>query len=109
VLAEELKGSGVAVTVVCPDAIETPMLKLQEDFEEAALTFSGRAPLTVEDISDAVFDRILKDRPVEVSLPAARAFQARLAGAFPVLSRIMTRRLRARGLKKQQARRDGRG
>ncbi len=109
VLAEELQDSGVAVTVVCPDAIETPMLKLQEDFEEAALTFSGPAPLTVEDISAAVFDRILKDRPVEIALPAGRAFQARLVAAFPVLSRLMTRRLRARGRKTQQARRDGRG
>ena len=105
VLAEELRDSGVAVTVICPDAIETPMLVRQEDFEEAAMTFSGRAPLTVSDISRVVFERVLKDRPIEVVVPTGRAFLARLVGAFPGLSRPMTASLRRRGRKTQTARR----
>ncbi|MGD8423791.1 MAG: SDR family oxidoreductase [Gammaproteobacteria bacterium] len=109
VLAEELRDSGVAVTVICPDAIETPMLVLQEDFEEAAMTFSGSAPLTVKDISRVVFGRVLKDRPVEVGIPPGRSFLARLAGAFPAVSRLLTRVLRRRGLRTQQERRRRRG
>jgi NADP-dependent 3-hydroxy acid dehydrogenase YdfG len=109
VLAEELKDSGVAVTVVCPDAIETPMLIRQEDYEEAAMVFSGRSPLTVRDISRVIFERILKDRPVEVGIPAGRAFLARMAGAFPAVSRLMSRFMRRRGAREQQARREKRG
>jgi 3-oxoacyl-[acyl-carrier protein] reductase len=98
-LAEELRPRGVAVTVLCPDAIETPMLFAQEGYEEAALTFSGGRTLTVTDIEDVLFDRVLTRRPVEVALPFTRGFLARLMGTFPSLSRHVTERLRARGQK----------
>ncbi len=109
VLAEELRDSGVAVTVICPDAIETPMLARQEDYEEAAMVFSGRSPLTVRDISRVVFERVLRNRPVEVGIPGGRALMARLAGAFPAVSRMMSRFLRRRGARQQRARREKRG
>jgi len=109
VLADELRDSGVAVTVICPDAIETPMLVRQEDFEEAAMTFSGRSPLTVRDISRVVFERVLRNRPVEVGIPGGRAFLARIAGAFPTIGRIVSGRLRRRGARTQKARREKRG
>ena len=41
-LRSVLKGSGVDVSVVCPDAIQTPMLMIQVDEPSAALTFSGK-------------------------------------------------------------------
>jgi 3-oxoacyl-[acyl-carrier protein] reductase len=107
VLAQELRDHGVAVTVLCPDAIETPMLELQEGFEEAALTFSGGSTLTVEDISRVVFERILPKRPIEVAIPRRRYLQARIVSSFPRLSGLMLGRLRRRGRKAQLARRDG--
>lgn len=109
VLAEELRDTGVAVTVICPDAIETPMLTREEDYEEAAMAFSGRSPLTVRDISRVVFERILRNRPVEVGVPAGRTLLARIGGAFPAVSRLMTRRLWRRGARRQKARREKRG
>ncbi len=109
VLAEELEPSGVAVTVICPDAIETPMLTRQEDYEEAAMTFSGSAPLSVKDISTVVFDRVIPDRPIEVAVPASRAFLAKLAGAFPGINHRLAGHLRRRGLKTLHARRQKRG
>src|SRR5262249_26511003 len=39
--ANELARYGIAVTVVLPDAVATPMLDLQVDYDEAAMTFSG--------------------------------------------------------------------
>ena len=42
-----LRPRGVAVSVVCPDAVQTPMLDLQVDYREAAITFSGARVLTV--------------------------------------------------------------
>jgi 3-oxoacyl-[acyl-carrier protein] reductase len=104
-LARELKPLGVAVTVICPDAIETPMLTKQIDADEAALTFSGGKALTVGDIEQALFGPVLEKRPEEYALPASRALQARLAGAFPSLSRFVLDKLRRRGARVQQARR----
>ncbi|MFT5431769.1 MAG: NADP-dependent 3-hydroxy acid dehydrogenase YdfG, partial [Myxococcota bacterium] len=81
--AEELRPLGVAVTVVCPDAVATPMLDLQKDYAEAALTFSGSRVLTVQDIADVILGRILTKRPVEVAIPASRALLAKAANNFP--------------------------
>jgi len=104
VLAEELRAHGVAVTVLCPDAIETPMLFAQESYEEAALTFSGGRTLTVHDIEDALFNRILTKRPVEICLPFTRGLMARLVAAIPPLSRPVTEFLRKRGQKARRQR-----
>ncbi|MGD8977097.1 MAG: SDR family oxidoreductase [Gammaproteobacteria bacterium] len=104
VLAQELAPRGVHVTVICPDAIETPMLLQQEAYEEAALTFSGRRTLTVHDIERAVFDRVLVRRPREVILPWNRGIQARLVSLFPALSDWLIGILTRRGRRVQKRR-----
>jgi len=103
-LAQELKPKGVNVTVICPDAIETPMLTLQEDYDEAALTFSGSNTLTVEDIADAVFHDALQKKTLEVVIPGSRGMLAKLGGAFPKISFMMSEQLGKAGRKKQQLR-----
>ena len=103
-LAQELKPSGVHVSVICPDAIETPMLTLQEDYEEAALTFSGSKTLTVDDIADAVFNRVLKKKTLEVTLPDLRGWVAKMGSAFPSVSFMLSKQLGKHGRKKQLAR-----
>ncbi|MBK8972037.1 MAG: SDR family oxidoreductase [Hahellaceae bacterium] len=85
-LAQELKPLGVNATVICPDAIETPMLTLQEDYEEAALTFSGKHTLTVEQVADLILGKVLKDAPPEVLLPEWRGVLAKVGSAMPGLS-----------------------
>jgi 3-oxoacyl-[acyl-carrier protein] reductase len=106
-LAMELRPLGVHVTVLCPDAIETPMLERQVNADEAALTFSGGRPLSLGEIERAVFDTVLTRRPPELLLPAGRGLQARLAGAFPRLSALLLERLRAKGARAQRVRRRG--
>lgn len=101
-LANELREHGVYVTVICPDAIQTPMLDLQVDYPEAALTFSGSGVLTVADIERAVFEQVLPRRPMEVLLPAGRGLLARFAGAVPALGSGLLDRFRARGLRRQR-------
>jgi 3-oxoacyl-[acyl-carrier protein] reductase len=81
--ALELRVHGVAVTLVMPDAVDTPMLDKQIGHEEAALTFSGGRTLTVEDIEAALVDEVLPRRPLELTIPAARGVLARLATAAP--------------------------
>lgn len=80
--AQELSGRGVAVTVVCPDAVRTPMLELQRDYEEAAMTFSGPRVLEADEVARAILDAVQR-RPLEVYLPRHRGWLARAADLMP--------------------------
>lgn len=103
-LAQELKSSGVAVTVICPDAIQTPMLTLQEDYEEAALTFSGNKSLTVDEVANAIFNEVLVHRPMELILPRYRGWLAKVGNLVPQSSFILANILRKKGLQEQKRR-----
>jgi 3-oxoacyl-[acyl-carrier protein] reductase len=106
--AVELRPRGVAVTVICPDAVQTPMLDLQVGYREAALTFSGSRFLTVEDIADALLRRVLPRRPLELHLPRSRALLARLADLFPRTALWLAPLMNDRGRARQRAmRREG--
>lgn len=86
-MANELRPFGVAVTVVCPDAVRTPMLDLQLDYPEAALTFSGNRPLEVTEIERLIVRHVLPRRPMEAILPRSRGWLAKLTSLMPGLSR----------------------
>jgi 3-oxoacyl-[acyl-carrier protein] reductase len=101
VAAQELRPHGVAVTVVCPDAVQTPMLDLQLGYREAAMTFSGDRVLTVEDVADAVVRRVLPQRPLELYLPRSRALLARFADLFPRTTLWLRPWMEARGRARQ--------
>jgi 3-oxoacyl-[acyl-carrier protein] reductase len=101
--AHELRQLGVYVTVVCPDAVQTPMLDLQVDYQEAALVFSGSRPLLVEEIQRAIFQRVLTRRPLEVIVPRRRGWLAKMASAMPGMNAPLLRRLHRRGLARQAA------
>jgi 3-oxoacyl-[acyl-carrier protein] reductase len=105
--AQELRAHEVDVTVVMPDAVDTEMLEKQADYEEAAISFSGSDPLTVEDIEEAMFERVLPDRPLEVALPATRGGIARLTNLVPQVLRLFDPLFRKLGLSGQKAYRDG--
>lgn len=95
--ATELRPHGVAVTLVMPDAVKTPMLDLQVDYEEAALTFSGAAPLMVEDVANAIVDEVLPRRPIELALPLGRSLLARVANTAPWIASVLAPSLLAKG------------
>jgi len=82
--AHELRPHGVKVTVVCPDAVRTPMMDRQVGKPEAALAFSGSL-LAVEDVVDVIVNRVLVRQPLEVLLPRGRGWLARAAGLWPSL------------------------
>ncbi len=104
--AEELRPRGVAVTTVCPDAVATPMLDLQLDYPEAALTFTAPRVLTVEDLSELILGRVLERRPLIVTLPRWRGWLARLGDLSPRAARLLARVMERQGLRKQRALRD---
>lgn len=101
--AQELRDKGVDVSVVLPDAVATPMLDLQVDYEEAAMTFSGSEPLTVEQVVDVLVDRVIPRRPMEVSVPASRGGLARLSTVWPQVSFWLSPLLAKIGAKNQSA------
>jgi 3-oxoacyl-[acyl-carrier protein] reductase len=101
--AAELKPLGVAVTVIMPDAVKTPMLDLQVHYREAAMTFSGDAPLTVEDIEKVLLERVLPKRPMEITVPLSRGLLARAANTAPKAALLMEPLLTRKGLKAQEA------
>nr|WP_293172473.1 SDR family oxidoreductase [Nannocystis sp.] len=101
--AQELRQHGVAVTVICPDAVDTPMLDMQVDHDAAAMTFSGSRFLSVDDISTAILKRALPKRPLEIYLPRSRALLARLADLFPRTALWLRPMLERRGRARQAA------
>jgi len=85
---------------VMPDAVQTPMLDLQVGYDEAALTFSGSRPLTVEDI-EALIVHVLAKKPMEVTLPTSRGALARLVNSAPALTTQLRPLLAGKGRKEQ--------
>ena len=100
-IAEELKARGVYVTVICPDAVATPMLDHEAFEPEAALSFSGNRILTVEDVERAILVGALRKKKIEVIVPGSMAGLARLVTALPGLTMPLMPLFRAKGKKTQ--------
>lgn len=100
--AAELAKSDVAVSLIMPDAVQTPMLDLQRSRAEAALTFSGGRALTSADVRQAI-ERAFATKQLELALPSGRARLARFANLFPAISRIVEPLVTRAGLKHQAA------
>ncbi len=105
-VAQELIPKGVKVSLVMPDAVQTPMLDLQVDYEQAAMTFSGPRALTVEDIERAIIDEVLPNAPLELPIPFVRGAVARFATFLPAaavsLGPLFTRKGRAEQEKRKK-------
>ena len=86
-LAAQLAEHNIAVTLLCPDAIATPMLDLQTQHKSAALTFSSGNALSTADIENALFNNVLTKRPFEEILCKSTSMKimAKLLLASPTL------------------------
>lgn len=105
--AQELAPKGVKVTVVCPDAVATPMLDLQVGYDQAAMTFSGPRPLDAGEVADVLVGRALDRGEMEITLPMGRGLLARLGGFAPDLSKGLGPKLVDKGRKAQDRLRGG--
>ncbi len=101
--AEEMRPHGVAVTTVCPDAVATPMLERQLDYPEAALTFTAPRVLSTADVTRVILGRVLRRRPLIVTLPRWRGWLARLGDLSPRAARLLASVMERQGLRKQRA------
>ncbi len=82
-LALELRGAGIAVSVISPDSTRTAMLDVEARDDGAALSFSN-PPLEPDTVARAVVRTLLAPR-LEVTVPGPRGSAIRLLGAFPGL------------------------
>lgn len=99
--ADELKDSGIWVSVVSPDAVKTRMLDQQKAKKEAALIFSANKYLTPADVAKAVVSIIEKPR-YEIWLPFSRGVLGTIGTAFPRLTRKIKSLMIKKGLKRQR-------
>lgn len=98
--AAEFRDFGVEVSLVCPDLVNTPMLKTQLNFpEESKLTFSGPSKiLNPEDITNVILDLMEKPQ-LETCIPGSRGLLAKVAGAWPKIGEVFRISLEKKGLK----------
>lgn len=87
--AQELRPYGVHVSVICPDAVQTPMFDLQKGYDEAVLTFTAPKLLQVDDIARLILEQVLPRKPLEVFVPARRGWLARFVDLFPAASSVL--------------------
>ena len=103
--SKDLFDHGVFVTCVLPDAIQTPMVDLQLNYEDSALAFSGSV-LSLHDVENVMFTRILPYREREVLIASSflRGKAARLADlcSGSVALNWIEKHMRRLGVQRQQ-------
>eukprot|EP00002_Diphylleia_rotans_P040318 TRINITY_DN9527_c0_g1_i1.p1 TRINITY_DN9527_c0_g1~~TRINITY_DN9527_c0_g1_i1.p1 ORF type:complete len:294 (+),score=67.98 TRINITY_DN9527_c0_g1_i1:43-924(+) len=88
--AIELARDEISTTLICPDAVNTPMLDKQVPLDAASLTFSGSTNvLTPDDIVNLIITQALPYRPRELWIPYHRGVLARLGELLPWLTSTM--------------------
>ncbi len=98
---QELRSRGIAVTCVCPDLVDTPMLDEQLKYDEAAITFSGPGAMSVQRVGDAIL-RSLKTRPAELIIPDHRGWLSKIASMFPSLMQPLKRIMEEKGRRRAE-------
>ena len=86
--ALDLAEHGVDVSVVCPDAVDTPMLDLQKDYEEAVLTFSGGRPLTVDDVVSTIVEEVMPEKTLEKLLAPKYTGRTKIARVVSLMPEV---------------------
>lgn len=78
-------GLPIEVSAVCPDGIDTDMVRNVRGSKEAGIVFAAPKLLTVEEVADVVLE--LVDKPkLAVSVPRARGALAHALRPFPAFS-----------------------
>jgi 3-oxoacyl-[acyl-carrier protein] reductase len=98
--AIEWRKRGVAVTVISPDLVDTPIMQkhLESGGEEVALTYTG-VTLTVMDLEKA-FWRAMQEKPLEINLPRWRGWMTKLGHLNPSLLLLLYGSLKKRGMRR---------
>jgi NAD(P)-dependent dehydrogenase (short-subunit alcohol dehydrogenase family) len=96
-----LAGLPIRVHAVCPDLVDTGMMREHAGNPEYALGFSGTRIYTPEEIADEIV-KLLDSDKIVLSIPRNRMAVARMAGLFPRTGLRLTRAFRGVGARKQK-------
>lgn len=100
--AQELRPHNIYLTVICPDAVNTPLIKPYTENEAGAMLYSAPHLLSIENIADAILNQALRKKPLELLIPAHRGVLARIVDLFPSLSLYIAPIFQNKGRKAQQ-------
>jgi NAD(P)-dependent dehydrogenase (short-subunit alcohol dehydrogenase family) len=96
-----LSGLPVRVHAVCPDLVDTGMMREHADNPEYALGFSGTKVYTPDEIADEIVTLLDSDKIV-LSIPRNRMVVARMTALFPRAGLRAARAFRGLGARKQR-------
>jgi short-subunit dehydrogenase len=95
-IAEELKGTGVDLSLITPGSVVTKMLEYEAQADNSAISFVSK-PISPVKVADAVLKVIHKPR-VELIIPRSQSFGAKLLVFFPKVFSIAYKLLHRLGL-----------
>src|SRR5205823_6672030 len=96
-----LAGVPIRVHAVCPDLVDTGMMRDHADNPEYALGFSGYKIYSPEEIADEIV-KLLDGNRMILAIPRNRMVLARMTGLFPRVGMPVAKFIRAAGEKKRQ-------
>jgi NAD(P)-dependent dehydrogenase (short-subunit alcohol dehydrogenase family) len=94
-------GLPIRVHAVCPDLVDTGMMREHAGNPEYALGFSGTKIYTPEEIADEIV-KLLDSDKIVLSIPRNRMVVARMAGLFPRTGLKLAQAFLSTGQRKQQ-------
>jgi NAD(P)-dependent dehydrogenase (short-subunit alcohol dehydrogenase family) len=102
-LQGDLRLSGIPIRLhaVCPDLVDTGMMREHAGNPEYALGFSGNKVYTPEEISDEIVKLLDSDRMI-LAIPRNRMWLARTTHLFPRAGLPLAKFIRALGERKRQ-------
>jgi NAD(P)-dependent dehydrogenase (short-subunit alcohol dehydrogenase family) len=85
-LQGDLDDAGIPIRThaVCPDAVDTGMVRERQADEEAAIIFSGPRLLSADEVADGVVSVLGRRRPL-IAIPPSRSLIVRSIAQFPRL------------------------
>lgn len=95
-------GLPIKVSAVCPDAINTDMVRNVADTKGADLLFSSKKLLTADAVAKVTLD-LLEDPKLVVIHPRGRGVMAHVAHIFPSFGLKVLQRFRSAGAKNRQS------
>ena len=95
-----IAGLPIRVHAVCPDLVDTGMMREHAGNPEYALGFTGSKIYTPEQIADRIVGLLDSDRII-LSVPRNRMVQARITGIWPRAGLLIARAFLSLGARKQ--------
>lgn len=100
-LALELRRTKIAVSVICPDSVDTAQLRTEAVHHGSPFSFLS-PPLRSEEVAQAILETVRQPR-LEVAVPRSRGLSATIVGGFPTLLGWLAPWLERQGARRRES------